>query len=286
MTDNKISTPVLIFVFFCSMLILLMIGYSLTNNTNFNGGTSDKVDENANLRHGQQVKPTKLFIVNAASQKDEIEAKSKEYYQAIPVLTAISPGPSLGLDQITINVYESKEEYVKETGKPSWSEGFSDYKNKEVHLMRSEGLVDSILPHELSHLFFDSYIGYEDKDFNWLDEGLATLVQVNYDNEQAASFSGAMVDIRNGKHIPLSSLADYELNQQTPEDQINIYYAQTLSLVDYLISSRSKWQSLLKKLKSGIKFNVALKSSYDKNLEDLENEWQSYIKDNKQGWEN
>ena len=203
----------------------------------------------------------------------------------MPALTGLPSGESIGLDNIKLHILKDKKEYVKVTGKPSWSEGFSDYEKKEIFIVDSEGLLISILPHEISHLFFDTYIGYENDDFNWLDEGLATLVQVGYDDEQARSFSEAMDSIRNGAHIRFEQMSGFTLSQSTPTDTINVYYAQSLSVVDYLKQDNQKWRSFLKKLKSRLKFKIALKTSYGETLSTLQGKWLEFVKENRQGWE-
>lgn len=230
--------------------------------------------------------PSNHFTVEGGINNQSIRLKAEEYYQAIPTITGLPPGDTLALEKIKLYIFKSKEDYVKETGKPSWSEGYADYKSKEIFITQSEGLEISILPHEISHLFFDSYMGFESNEFNWLDEGLATLVQVKYDNDQAASFKTAMENIRNNGHIPLTQLTTYILNQKTPEIQINKYYAQTLSITHYLLNKDfEKWKLLLEELKSKQRFNQALKKTFDLDIASLEKDWLSFIKTNEQTWE-
>ena len=284
-TENKISMPVIIFISVSFLLVLTIVAAAFLPSKNGDSDTKHTSSQTSSAPIDKVIKKTDHFTVNAANNELAIKEKSEEYYQAMPTLTSLPSGESLGLDKIKLHILKDKKEYVKETGKPSWSEGFSDYKNKEIFIVDSDGLLISILPHEISHLFFDTHIGYENNDFNWLDEGLATLVQVGYDDEQARSFSEAMDSIRNGAHIPLEQMSDFTLSQSTPTTTINIYYAQSLSVVDYLKQDYQKWQSLLKKLKSGLKFKVALKASYDDSLTTLENKWLESIKKRNQVWE-
>ena len=277
---------VLVFALACSLIIvfllIILFQSSQPRPPNVAQKTVKKVAVGANLsRPGQQG----YFTVQAQNNAAAIQTKSEEYYQAIPRLSGLPSGEVLGLDRITIKIFNNKEDYVKNTGKPAWSEGFADYKNKEIFLIESEGLTNSILPHEISHLFFDSYMGYERNDFNWLDEGLATLVQVKYDPDQASSFNQAMTDIRSGNIISLKELGSFVLDKQTAASQVNLYYAETLSLTSYLTNDWQKWQLLLEKLKSKKSFNEGLKNTYRQSLTSLEQSWLSYLKENKQGWE-
>ncbi|HDZ86721.1 MAG TPA: hypothetical protein ENH57_03400 [Actinobacteria bacterium] len=284
-SENKISMPVIIFISVSSLLILTIVTVAFLPSKNRVSGTKLTSSQANSASSNNQIKKTDHFSVKAANNELAIKEKSEEYYQAMPSLTGLPSGESLELDKIKLHILKDKKEYVKETGKPSWSEGFSDYKKKEIFIVDSDGLLISILPHEISHLFFDTHIGYENKDFNWLDEGLATLVQVGYDDEQARSFSEAMDSIRNGAHIPIEQMSGFTLSQSTPTTTINIYYAQSLSVVDYLKQDYRKWRSLLKKLKSGLKFKVALKASYDESLSSLESKWLESIKQRNQVWE-
>ncbi len=284
-TENKISIPVIIFISVSFLLVLTIIAAVFLPAKNSVNGTNPTSSRTNSAPSNNEINNTDHFTVYSANNELAIKDKSEEYYQAMPALTGLPSGDSLGLDKIKLHVLKDKKEYVKETGKPSWSEGFSDYKKKEIFIVDSEGLLISILPHEISHLFFDTHIGYENNDFNWLDEGLAALVQVGYDDEQARSFSEAMDSIRNGAHIPLEQVSGFTLAQSTPTTTINIYYAQSLSVVDYLKKDHRKWRSLLKKLKSGLKFKVALKASYNESLSSLENKWLESIKKRNQAWE-
>ena len=284
-SENKISMPVIIFISVSFLLILTIVAVAFLPPKDTVKGTKLTSSQTNSPPSNNEIKKTDHFSVKAANNELAIKDKSEEYYQAMPALTGLPSGESLELDKIKLHVLKDKKEYVKETGKPSWSEGFSDYKKKEIFIVESEGLLISILPHEISHLFFDTHIGYEDNDFNWLDEGLATLVQVGYDDEQARSFSEAMDSIRNGAHIPLEQMSDFTLSQSTPTNTINIYYAQSLSVVDYLKQDYQKWRSLLKKLKSGLKFNIALKASYNESLSSLQSKWLESIKKKNQIWE-
>lgn len=227
------------------------------------------------------------FIIKAGQNSNiaDIKIRGEEYYRSISVYTGLPSGQSLGLDKITIQIFANKDDYIKETAKPSWSEGFADYKNKVIFLIEGPGMADSVLPHELSHLFFDTYMAYENDEVNWIDEGLATLVQVKYDKEQAASFKNAMEQLRAGQIIQFNQLKSFKLDESTSVEKINLYYAQSLSLVYYLRASEDEWKTLLKKLKSGVRFDIALKASYDIKLKKLMDNWSEFIKNNKQSWE-
>jgi len=286
MEQQQVRKSVLFFVLACSLIIVfLLITLFQSRQPQKTAVTKKTVENEAQTGNLSQPKQQSHFNIQARSEASTIQTKSEEYYQAIPQLSGLPSGEVLGLDQITVKIFENKEGYVKETGKPSWSEGFADYKNKEVFLIESEELTTSVLPHEISHLFFDSYMGYERNDFNWLDEGLATLVQVKYDPDQASSFNQSMADIRSGNFIALKDLRSFVLDKQTPAAKINLYYAETVSLTSYLTNDWQRWKLLLENLKSKKGFNDSLKAAYNKNPASLQQNWLSYLKENKQSWE-
>ncbi len=284
---TNIKPSVYIFVGISFLIVLILISTMFIDSKN-----PSRPKKNTKSAKGKNIDkatlPVKIgkFYVNGAENTREVMQKSQDYYQAIPQITSLPPGEVLNLETIRINIFKNRNDYVKETGKPSWSEGFADYKNKEIFIVEGEGLAISILPHELSHLFFDSYMGFENADVNWIDEGAATLVQVSYDSEQAISFRNAMASIRNSKQLNIEQLANYKLDEKTPVENINIYYAQTLSLVDYLIKTDSlKWKAFLESLKSGKSFNDSLVKTYELTPGELEQKWLDFIKINKQTWE-
>lgn len=285
---QPVRKSVLLFTAISILITLILVASLFTSKSKPSPTNVAKNANNNRLTKSQKNKSSQNnhFVIEGGSNNQSIKTKAEEYYQAIPLLTGLQAGDSIGLDKIKITIFKSKEDYIKETGKPSWSEGYADYKSKEIFLIQSEGLEISVLPHEISHLFFDSYMEYENSDVNWLDEGLATLVQVKYDEKQAVSFKEAMKNIRNNGHIALAQLSTFVLNQQTPEDQINKYYAQTLSVVHYLLNKDFKnWQNLLKKLKAKEKFENALKQTFNSDLVSLEKDWLTFIKQNNQTWE-
>ena len=286
MEQQKIRKSILVFALVSSLIIILLLTTLFQSKKPAPSVASKKPkEEEAQTNLSQPKQQQGHFLVQTPNNPAAIQSKSEEYYGVIPQLTGLPSGETLELNQITIKIFENKEEYVKETGKPSWSEGFADYKNKEIFLINNDGLANSILPHEISHLFFDSYMNYESNDFNWLDEGLATLVQVKYDPDQADSFNQAISSIRSGTYIPLKELPNFTLDKQSAASQVNLYYAEVLSITSYLTSEWQRWGMLLEKLKSKESFTQSLKEAYEEDLASLEQKWLSYLEKNKQSWE-
>ena len=71
-------------------------------------------------------------------------------------------------------IYPDQETYVRGTGQPSWSIGSAHYGRKEVlSYSGCRAFIEETLPHEIAHLIFRDFVGFESDIPLWLDEGVA-----------------------------------------------------------------------------------------------------------------
>lgn len=257
------------------MAIIFVISFTLINKST---DSDNKKITSGSISKG-------VFSVIGKAPGPSMLEKSNNYYRAIPTLTSLPSGESLGLVDIKIYVFNKHQDYEIATRKPAWSDGYTSVRNNSIYLFLNENTMNSTLPHEISHLFFDNYMGFEDKKLNWIDEGLASLVQVNFDFKQAKSLSMKMDLIRNNNFVPLKRLQLYKLREATEKQNIELYYTQSLSLVAFLSTNTLKWKNFLKILKSRRTQEIALNKAYGLNFQEFENEWLKSIKSNKQSWE-
>lgn len=129
-------------------------------------------------------------------------------------------------------------------------------------------LLTTVLPHEVTHVVVGSYFG-ERRIPNWANEGMAMLAETP---EETARNLLALKKLR-------SELFSMNILMQTesyPNDlSIALYYLQSLSLVDFLVSERGG-QVFIRYLNDGIKdgYEAALRRHYGfRTYEELEQHW-------------
>ena len=169
-----------------------------------------------------------------------------------------------------IYLYPSREEYLKDTGRVSWSKGSVHVIKKEIVTYAWEAeFFEHVLPHEMGHIIFRVLVGFEKKLPLWIDEAVAVLQEV----DRAKYLAGARNLVRQGSHISLTELArasDY--GQIEP----SLFYSQAASIVHFLLEKfgRNRFVIFCRCLRDGEGWEEALLSTYKfENLEGLEETW-------------
>ena len=179
-----------------------------------------------------------------------------------------------------IYVYDTAAEYQQVTGLPSWSQGAAFPKDKIIHTFPAkQGFFDNILPHEMSHIIFREFVGFNNYAVPlWLDEGVAC-----YHDKQARAQSRKIVQDAMKKEILISpeNLANINPLVMTNKSEVNLFYSESLSLIDYLISEfgRDSFVLFCQGLRDKKDLEAALSYAYPFNsLADLEEAWRHYLK--------
>ncbi len=180
-----------------------------------------------------------------------------------------------------IYIYDDALGYQAATGQPSWSVGATIPKDKIIHAFPNEyGFFDSILPHEMGHIIFREFVGFENPAIPlWLDEGVAS-----YQEAQRRAVAPMLVKeaIRNNSFMDLEKLSNLNPRSMPDEQSVNLFYAQSLSIVDFLIKEFGSDNFVLfcQGLRDKRDLERALAYAYPfRDLKDFNRAWQNYIKD-------
>ncbi len=205
--------------------------------------------------------------------------------------------------RVRIYIYPSHQSYLKASNMPNWSHGMADYTKKIIMgYFRGKGFLDSILPHEITHLMFRDFVGFTSFIPLWLDEGIAQweekskrdaiedIINDTFRKKTLLSLRDMMkMDIRNIKStdkiyvrytndngIPLVLI-------MTGKNLINLYYLEAVSLVGFLIEKygNKRFTDFCRQLRDGKSIEEALRTSYANyfnTIEDLEREWKKYYR--------
>ncbi|MEO1497909.1 MAG: hypothetical protein AAFV43_12250 [Planctomycetota bacterium] len=144
----------------------------------------------------------------------------------------------------------------------------------DMHVQGSrERVLDSVLPHEITHTVFASY--FRQPLPRWADEGACTTVE---HRSEIGKQEALLVNfLKTGKGIPFSHMFAM---REYPADVLPLY-AQGLSLTQFLLERRGK-QEFLAFLSDGMRdddWRRAVASRYGHgSLYELQDEWLTWVK--------
>ena len=182
-------------------------------------------------------------------------------------------------ERAKIYIYDNADDYVTSGKQISWSHGVASPRDKVIRTFPSaHGFFDSTLPHELGHIIFREFIGFKARIPAWFEEGVAM-------SQEKARRWGAHDTVRqaiaDGTFKPLAELSITSLRRKTSKELVNLFYAESASVVNFLISEygQQRFVRFCRKLKEGGPFSWALDSVYVrfKDVNDLNDAWVRYL---------
>jgi hypothetical protein len=183
-------------------------------------------------------------------------------------------------ERAKIYIYENDRDYVRNAKQYQWSHGAASVRDRTIRTFpAAHGFFDSTLPHELGHIIFHEYIGFDVEIPLWFEEGVAMFQERA---QRVGAHETVAKALKNGQFIPLTQLTNMRLYSDTPTEEVQLFYAESASVVNYLISElgEHRFVKLCRELKSGRNFMEALGSSYGRfsSIEDLNRAWVNYLK--------
>lgn len=183
-----------------------------------------------------------------------------------------------------IYIYSEKDDYltyIKKYDHPTWAVGIANYDDKEIiSYVDSAGFLDSVLPHEITHLIFRDYVGGKNIPI-WIDEGVA-----QWQEKGRAQFAKKKMRklLESYTPIPIERLTTLNIGKVTNEAIVELYYVQAISLIDFLVRSYGgdNFIFFCKYLRDGKDVGEALKFTYPvsiRSVDVLHNKWLKYILD-------
>lgn len=209
-----------------------------------------------------------------------VERAAEDHYQEIAKSLGYRREESwLSENRAKIYIYEDSDDYLANSKQHQWSHGAAFAAERTIRTFpAAHGFFDSTLPHEMGHIILREFIGIEPEVPLWFEEGVAM-------HQEKAKRYGAhrMVKnaVENGEFIPLKQLTDMRLYSDTPPEILELYYAESASIVYYMISQLGEhnFVRLCRALKDGKSFTDALKAVYVRyrGLDDLNRSWMNYL---------
>ena len=212
----------------------------------------------------------------------EVLRKSESYYNQISSDLGYARYSNFWQweNRVKIYVYPSQEAYLEGTGGVKWSHGLADYEKKEIHTYQlKEGFLESLLPHEMTHLIFRDYVGFNGQVPVWLDEGVA---QWEEPAKRAMVRQVMRFMIESGQALSLKVLTETDIRNVSDTQVVMASYIQAVSVIDFLIEDvgSDDFITFCRQLRDGKSFEEALTFAYPttmRSLNELEEKWKNYV---------
>jgi len=173
-----------------------------------------------------------------------------------------------------IYIYSKKKDYNEKTGQPEWSQASVNVKKRVIStFLGQKDFEETLLAHEMGHLIFREYIGYNAQLPLWLDEGVACLQEPT----AQACVNSAKFFLGDSSFISLEVLSGMRAADiKSPA----VFYAEAAGAVDFLLKKygREKFVDFCRKIKDNTYWLDALKDVYGfKDLNRMNEEWAKWL---------
>jgi len=232
-----------------------------------------------------QVRKSSHFIVYYVDAPSDFIEKvideAEDYYREITYDLGFTRHDFwLWEDRAKIYIYKDADDYYKSTGQPQWTSGATSYRKKIINTYPLySGFFDTLLPHELGHIIFREFVGFNADVPIWLDEGVACF------QEKARRWGSNRIvknAIEKNVFIPLNELSKINPHAVKDRNLIELIYAESASIVYFLIVKQGKhnFVKFCRALRDKKRLDDALRSTYIKykNLQELNDAWVRYIR--------
>ncbi|MBP7215709.1 MAG: hypothetical protein KBA46_00320 [Candidatus Omnitrophica bacterium] len=222
-----------------------------------------------------------VYYKNAPEQFIErVKERAEDYYDKI--------ADDLGFtrykfwlwdNRASIYIFDNMQDFQAQTNQPSWSAGAVKIREKIIYTYPDErGFFETILPHEMGHIIFREFVGPHNNAIPvWLDEGVASYQEAA---KRAMTDSIIRDALKKGTLVSVERLMS--VNPQFLQDtqQVNLFYAQALGLISFLIREFGKdnFVFFCQELRDKKDFSRALSYAFGfKNIQEFDRAWQRYL---------
>ncbi len=155
--------------------------------------------------------------------------------------------PQFGVDafavRCTVKVHSTKERYLEATKIAEWAPAHTWWKSQLGRLLGQEistyrdcpQLLSSVLRHELTHLLLAAALDYPHAMPLWASEGVAVMSEPGF--KHAYYRRHLLRAAQQRRLFPIDELL--ALRTYPPKERIDVFYAQSHSLVQYLVARAS-----------------------------------------------
>lgn len=227
-----------------------------------------------------QTEKSQHFIINyqqaPASFVSDLVSTAESYYNSIVDELGYRRMDFWSWDnRAKIYLYQNTEDFHKDPRHTSWSQAIVSVNNRTIEsYVGQEDFLDSILPHELTHIIFREFVGMRVILPLAIDEGVASSQEKSNLNTRlriAGNLSLQNNYIKFDKFFEIYKIGDIDPR---------LFYAQSASIIVFLINDydREHFLDFSRKLRDGIGWKDALFSVYRFNsFDEMEQAWKDYM---------
>ena len=211
---------------------------------------------------------------------ERLTAQAEDYYNRIAEDLGFSRYNFwLWDNRAKIYIYDNAKDYQSATGYPGWSAGSALAEKKIIQTYPdARGFFEAVLSHEMGHIIFREFVGFYNKAIPlWLEEGVAS-----YQQKLKYSMAGARVReaIKKNNFMTLERLGSFNVTSTMDNDTAELFYAESFSIVDFLIKEfgRDSFVLFCQNLRDKNNLERAVASVYPfSNVKELEQGWERYL---------
>lgn len=219
-----------------------------------------------------------------SAQAERVQAAAEEYYRSVADRLQITRYGDFWLwdRRVKIYLYGKRDAFARATGAPDWACGKADYARNEIRAVAGVPEFEAtVLPHEIGHLAFRSFVGFQSDVPQWLDEGVAQWLE---DRKRGTIGEVARWLVRNGARLPLGDLTVLRVGGDTPTEVAHLFYAQAMTVTGMMIErfGADKFRIFCGHLRDGKTLDDALRFTYPgsmRSIAELETAWLKWLKD-------
>ena len=288
---NKGTTPVkawgsILTMFFLSLSIALAETDAFLRQ-GFGGLSAEAKSESflAKADDWQITKSTHFIVYYKNAQEDflgHLIERAEDYYNKI--------ADDLGFrrydfwlwdNRAKIYIYDNAQDYQAATGQPSWSSGCAKVKEKVIStFLYAQRFFDTILPHEMGHIIFREFVGFDNYAIPlWLEEGVSSY-QENLMRLKVNKLVKEAID--KGTFMSLEKLSNFNPQLSQDSELVKLFYVESLSIINYLIKEfgSDNFVFFCQNLRDKKNLEAALRSAYSfSNIQELEQAWRKFLKE-------
>lgn len=217
----------------------------------------------------------KHFIVQHEGNQSfatDVMRHAEDYYDSIVKLLGFKRLDNFWLweRRAQIRIHATRAMFAQRTGAPPWAVAKANLRKRTIDVCgTSSALLTSRLPHEMAHLIFREYIGFEGEVPLWLDEGVAQWCEWHTQRAEPPPLK---------EWIPLRDLMRMDVRKIDDARLVHLFYGEAASVVHYLVTvhGREKFTKLCRQLRDGKTLEGALRFTYPRSVSSmaaLEREW-------------
>jgi len=224
-------------------------------------------------------------VVNRSAAENTL-SNAENHYSKIATLIGYARYSNFWTwgDRVKIFLFPSQEAFSKETRQPEWSRGgafHSDFSNERMiaSYVNQPLFLTEVLPHEIAHLVLYDFVGSSSRIPQWFNEGVAQLAE---ENKARKSDVIMRISVRLNSYFPFKLLDSYNVLSEADTSKVGLFYAQSVSMVDFLIKKfgSEKFGLLCRQIAVGKGFQDAFFLIYGTSVDSMENferKWISYL---------